>query len=340
MVRGQFHAWLLRRWYGNGPIYVFIPLAGLFAGLTALRRGCYRHGLLSVVRLPVPVIVVGNISVGGTGKTPFVIWLAQALRQQGYRPGIITRGYGGQSQRWPLLVTTQTDPLMAGDEAVLLAQRTGVPVSAGPDRVQAAEYLLQQTNANVIVSDDGLQHYRLGRDLSVIMLDGQRHLGNGWRLPAGPLREPASRMDEADVVIGKTDSPSEAVLPAGALAMHLSLWDAVSILDGARRPLAGFAGRPVHALAGIGHPQQFFEALRKHGLQVDGRAMPDHAALAPADLAFDDDAPVLMTEKDAIKCRGMQLPHHWCVPASADFSQQDAVGILDKVRQMLMARGV
>ena len=340
MARRKIHAWLLRRWYGDRPIGWFIPLAGIFAAITTMRRWCYRHGIFHIVELQVPVIMIGNISVGGTGKTPFVIWLAQALQKQGCRPGIITRGYSGRSKHWPILVTPESDPLKVGDEAVLLATRAQVPVCAGHDRVQAARYLLQQTHVDVIVSDDGLQHYRLGRDLSVIMLDGQRYLGNGWRLPAGPLRESAARLGEADLVICKSDPASDANLPLGALAMHLSLQDAVSIPDGARRPLAGFAGRPLHALAAIGHPQQFFDTLRKHGLQVDGWAFPDHAALSQTDLTFDDDVPVLMTEKDAIKCRGLQLPHHWYVPATVEINQQDAARILDKVWQKLKAKGV
>jgi len=340
MVRRKIYAWLLRRWYGSRPIGLFIPLAGLFAVLTAVRRWCYRYGIFYVVELPVPVIVVGNITVGGTGKTPFVIWLTLSLQKQGFRPGIIARGYGGRSKHWPLLVRSETDPVMAGDEAVLLATRTQVPVCAGPDRVQAAHYLLQQTTVNVIVSDDGLQHYRLGRDLSVIMLDGRRYLGNGWRLPAGPLRESAARLEEADIVICKTDTTTDTVSPERALAMHMPLQDAISITDGLRRPLAEFSSRPVHALAGIGHPQQFFDTLGRHGLHVDGRAFPDHAELSQADLTFSDDAPVLMTEKDAIKCRGMHLLHHWYVPVTAEFNEQDAAHILNTIRRMLMAKGV
>ncbi len=340
MARRKIHAWLLRRWYGQRPIWFFIPLAGMFAALTAVRRWCYRHGILRVVELPIPIIVVGNITVGGTGKTPFVIWLAQALQKHGYRPGIITRGYGGQSKQWPLAVTPQTDPTLAGDEAVLLAQRTQVPVMAGPNRVQAAQNLLKENPVNVIISDDGLQHYRLARALSVILLDGRRCLGNGWRLPAGPLRESAARLKEADFVICKMDSAVHAALPAGALALRLSLEHAVKISDGSSLPLTEFAGRQVHAVAGIGHPQQFFDALGKYGLRVDGRALPDHAELSEADLTFGDDTPVLMTEKDAVKCRDLRLPRHWYVPASVEFAEEDAARILNSVRRQLMSQGV
>ncbi|MGA9852308.1 MAG: tetraacyldisaccharide 4'-kinase [Gammaproteobacteria bacterium] len=340
MTREKFHAWLLRRWYGDRPIRVFIPLAALFAVLTAARFRAYRGGIFKIALLPVPVIVVGNITVGGTGKTPFVIWLTQALKSQGFQPGILTRGYGGESAHWPLPVTPATDPVLAGDEAVLLARHTGLPVMAGPDRVNAARRLLKEFPVNVIVSDDGLQHYRLPRALEIIMLDGRRGLGNCWRLPAGPLRESAARLDQADLVICKGDLPVNVSLPTGAPVMRMELGSAVNLADGTSRPLATFSGREVHAVAGIGHPEQFFAALEGHGLKVDSRALPDHAELSEADLRFDDDGPVLMTEKDAVKCRGFRLPNHWYVTASACFSDENTACILRLARKRLLAAGV
>ncbi|MDE2459981.1 MAG: tetraacyldisaccharide 4'-kinase, partial [Gammaproteobacteria bacterium] len=208
MTDTSLHQWLLRRWYGLRPIWFLIPLSWLFVMLSVIRRTCYAHGILRTVRLPVPVIVVGNITVGGTGKTPLVIWLIQALRAQGFRPGIVTRGYGGRSPQWPLRVTHTTGVEIAGDEALLLARATGVPVMAGPDRVAAARKLLGECAVDVIASDDGLQHYRLGRDLQMVTLDGERGLGNGWRLPAGPLRESAERLRQADVVVCKGRRPA------------------------------------------------------------------------------------------------------------------------------------
>ncbi|MDE2235226.1 MAG: tetraacyldisaccharide 4'-kinase [Gammaproteobacteria bacterium] len=331
----------MQRWYSDRPIGFLIPLAGIFALVSGVRRWCYRHGIFRVVKPPVPVIVAGNITVGGSGKTPFVIWLANILSDMGYHPGIITRGYGGKSTHWPLMVTSQSDPLLAGDEAVLLASRTQAPVCAAPDRVRAADCLLRHNNVNVIIGDDGLQHYRLGRDLSIIMLDGMRWLGNGWRLPAGPLREARGRILGADLVICKKGNATvKNPLLDTALTMHLSLGEAVNLRDGRREPLANFAAQHAHAVAAIGHPQQFFEALERHGLKVDGRALPDHTQLSLADLSFADDRPVLMTEKDAVKCHGMNLPNHWYVPASAEFSQQDAERILHAVRQVLKHAGV
>lgn len=341
MSRGRFRHWLVRQWYGNRPVWPFIPLAWLFTCVSAIRRWCYRHGLLKTVTLPVPVIVVGNITVGGTGKTPFVMWLVQALRAQGYLPGIITRGYGGKSDHWPLHVTPDTDPALAGDEAVLLARHTRLPVMAGTDRIKAARQLLEKFPVQVIVSDDGLQHYRLGRTMTVIMLDGQRGSGNGWRLPAGPLRESTQRLDVADFVIRKIAVGDDgASISEAVINMTLSFGNAINLLDCSSRPLLEFASRPVHALAGIGNPGQFFAALERQGLQVDRRSLPDHARLSAADLVFADDAPVLMTEKDAIKCRGLHLPNHWYVTATAQLSEENAARVLRGVRQKLRAAGV
>ncbi|MGH8282661.1 MAG: tetraacyldisaccharide 4'-kinase [Gammaproteobacteria bacterium] len=340
MTHRDFHDWLLQRWYGSRPIWFFIPLAGVFAALTALRRWAYKRGILETARLRAPVIVVGNITVGGTGKTPFVIWLAQALTVQGYQPGIITRGYGGKSERWPLLVTPATDPVLAGDEAVLLARHTHLPVMAGPDRVKAAQRLQTETNVDVIISDDGLQHYHLPRAVDIIMLDGRRGFGNFWLLPAGPLRESTVRVNEVDFVICKTDSPATASMPPGTLVMRMVLKSVVRLADGSSMPLTKFSSQRVHAVAGIGHPQQFFAALGRHGLLVDGRALPDHAEFSEGDLLFNDNLQVLMTEKDAVKCRNLKLPHHWYVTADAQFSEDDATRIVRFVRKRLLAAGV
>ena len=340
MMRILLHQWLLRRWYGSRPIWFLIPWSWLFVLLSAIRRRCYRHGIFRVARLPVPVIVVGNLTVGGTGKTPLVIWLSQALRAQGYRPGIVTRGYGGKSARWPLPVTLTTDVGMAGDEAVLLARATGLPVMAGPDRVMAAEQLLREHAVNVIVSDDGLQHYHLGRDMQIVTLDGERGFGNGWRLPAGPLREPAAAIDHADLAVCKGRLPSGINLPSNTPVMHMRLSEAVRLRDGVTRPLANFRGRSVHSVAGIAHPEQFFAALAAQGIQVEARALPDHAGLTEQDLMFADGKPVLMTEKDAVKYEKFNLPDHWYVRVQAEFSHQHAANILQALQARLNAVGV
>jgi tetraacyldisaccharide 4'-kinase len=340
MARISLYQWLLRGWYGPRPIWFLIPLSWLFVILSSIRRCCYRYGIFRVVRLPVPVIVVGNITVGGTGKTPLVIWLSQALRAQGYRPGIVTRGYGGNSAHWPLPVTPATDVSMAGDEAVLLARATGLPVMAGPDRVMAAEKLLREHAVNLIVSDDGLQHYHLGRDMQIATLDGQRGFGNGWRLPAGPLRESAAAINDVDLVVCKSRSPSGINLPSNTPVMRMHLSEAVQLRDGVTRPLANFRGRSVHSVAGIGHPEQFFAALAAQGIQVEARALPDHAGLTEQGVMFGDGKPVLMTEKDAVKCEKFDLPDHWYVRVQAEFSHEHAVNILQAVQARLNAVGV
>lgn len=335
MTRASLHSWLLRRWYGPGPIWLLVPLTGLFIVLSAVRRFCYRHGILRIVRLPVPVIVVGNLTAGGTGKTPLVIWLSQALQAQGYCPGIVTRGHGGKSRHWPLPVTPASSVAEAGDEALLLARTTGLPVMSGPDRVAAARQLLQDFSVNVIVSDDGLQHYRLGRDLQIVMLDGERGFGNGWQLPAGPLREPAAAIKNADMVVCKGRLPAGLDAPPHTAIMRLSLTQAVRLHDGLTQPLANFRGRSVHSVAGIGHPEQFFAALVAEGIQVEPHALPDHARLSRHAVVFDDAKPVLMTEKDAVKCEGFNLPDHWYVPAHAEFSATQAVELLNAVMTRL-----
>lgn len=289
--------------------------------------------------LPAPVIVVGNITVGGTGKTPFVMWLASALREQGYRPGIVTRGYGGKSKTWPLPVTPESDCALAGDEAVLLARATALPVMAGPDRVADSRALLREHSVNVIISDDGLQHCRLGRDMQILTLDGIRGLGNGWRLPTGPLRETAAAVKNANLVICKDHLPAGMDLPLNTSVMRMVLTQAVRLGDGAEQPLAKFRGRSVHSIAGIGHPEQFFMALANEGIQVEPHALPDHAVLTEQDVVFGDDKPVLMTEKDAIKCEGFDLPDHWFVRVHAEFSRGHTANIFQAVQACLSVAG-
>ena len=328
--------WLLRRWYSPHPVWFLIPLAWLFWLISSLRRAAYALGVLTVVRLSVPVIVVGNISRGGTGKTPFVIWLAQELRRRGHKPGIITRGYGGAVAS-PQLVKTDSDFRQVGDEALLLARHSGAPVVAGRDRVAAARLLLSSAEVDVILSDDGLQHHRLGRRYEIAMLDGSRGLGNGWLMPAGPLREPDSRLEEVQQVIIKL-TPGGSFTWPDAARMGFKADTAVSLEDGTRRPLREFAGQIVHAVAGIGNPQQFFATLAAAGLKVDGRELPDHAILTVADIDFGDAAPVFMTEKDAVKCAELASAQHWYLMAEANVDPADTGRILDGITRALAGK--
>lgn len=314
---------LQHRWYdlSASPARWALPLASLYGAVVAVRRGLYRKGWLRSRHLPVPVIVVGNIVAGGAGKTPLVIALVEMLRSLGWKPGVVSRGYGG-SARGPQLLGARPDPFVAGDEPALIAIRTGVPVAIGADRPAAAKLLTHQ-GVDVLVADDGLQHYALARHIEICVIDGRRRLGNGRLLPAGPLREPASRLHEVDFVVCNGGEAQ-----AGEIPMRLVLAHAVRVDDSAiSKPLAGFPGSKVHAVAGIGHPSRFFESLRAVGMEPIEHAFPDHHRYAPADLDFGDELPVLMTEKDAVKCRAFAKQNWWSVPVTAQLPESflDAV---------------
>lgn len=316
--------WLERVWYGRAAgSAVLLPLAWLFGGLVALRRAAFRRGWLAARRVDRPVVVVGNLTVGGSGKTPLAVWLAGRLRERGVRVGIVSRGYGG-SATGVLRVAPDTDPAVAGDEPVLLARRTGAPVVVSRARAAGAAALAGEVD--LILADDGLQHYALARDLEIVVVDGRRRYGNARLLPAGPLREPVARLATADLVVvnGGAAAPGE-------LRMDLVPGDVIALVGGARTPLAAWAGRRVHAVAGIGDPQRFFATLRAAGLEPIEHPKPDHAVLTAADVAFPDDLPVLMTEKDAVKCRAYAGPrHHWLEVAAA-FAPADAERLLAPV---------
>ncbi|MGH8116913.1 MAG: tetraacyldisaccharide 4'-kinase [Rhodanobacteraceae bacterium] len=320
---------LQRRWYASeAPLaWWTLPLAGLYGGVTGLRRALYRHGVMRATRLPVPVAVVGNISVGGTGKTPLVIALVEALRARGFKPGVVSRGHGG-SARGPMLLDASPDPAIVGDEPALIRLRTGIPVAVGAKRAAAARLLLGE-GVEVILADDGLQHYALARDVEICVVDGARGFGNGWLLPAGPLREPRTRLRDVNFVVcnvGEADAramptasgktPNDRCLDA-AIAMRVRVGEARSLRSGEARPLARFAATRVHAVAGIGNPARFFAALRAIGVVPVEHAFTDHHHYAVADLDFGDGMPVLMTEKDAVKCRAFAQDGWWSVPVTA-----------------------
>ncbi len=324
---------LNRLWYDTAaPPGWLRALAALFGVIVRLRRWMYRVGLRRTALLSAPVIIVGNLSVGGTGKTPLVIWLANRLRESGLRPGIATRGYGG-SARQPRLIAVDEDPGIVGDEPLLLSRRTGAPVAIGRDRPAAARLLIA-AGCDVVISDDGLQHYALPRACELVVVDGVRRFGNGWMLPAGPLREPVARLGQCDAVIVNGGPPAT----GDELQMRLEAQDAVALQGGAVVPLGRFAGRGVHAVAGIGNPERFFRMLTDMGLAVTAHALDDHARLKPADIRFGDDKPVLMTEKDAVKCLHFGTAGHWCVPVVAVFAPADAAVLLARVQRAIGRR--
>jgi tetraacyldisaccharide 4'-kinase len=301
---------LIDRWYGPAPIWWLLPLVPVYVALSWLHRAWQR---LRAERLPVPVVVVGNLTVGGTGKTPLVVHLVEQLRKRGRTPGVVSRGYGGDGELRVLDHAARAEQV--GDEPLLIHRRTGAPVAVGADRVAAARALLAaHPEVDAIVSDDGLQHLRLARDLELCVIDGARGLGNGWRLPAGPLRESAARLVSVDLVLRNGG-------PAGdGTAMRLEAERARRLLDGVERPLAAFAGTTAHAVAGIGHPARFFATLAAAGIEPIPHPRPDHAPLALADLPPPDGHPVLLTEKDAIKLVAAGgRDDLWVVPVTARF---------------------
>lgn len=311
-------------WYeqGRAPWWVG-PLSALYGGVTRLRRALYRAGVLRSERLSVPVIVIGNISVGGTGKTPLTLAVARALQQSGLRPGVVSRGYGG-TQREPMLLTASPDPAQVGDEPCLI-RASGIEVAIGRDRPAAAQLLLE-AGCNVVIADDGLQHYRLARDIEICVIDGQRRFGNRRLLPAGPLREPMGRLASTDFRVcngGRAE--------ADEVPMTLVGGQARALLDGRGQALAEFAGQRVRAIAAIGNPGRFFESLRGYGLEVIELAFPDHHAYSASELDFRDQLPLLMTEKDAVKCLPFAQPHWWAVPVRAELPASFLVALVQRV---------
>jgi tetraacyldisaccharide 4'-kinase len=284
-------------------------LGFLFSDAVRFRKFLYHLGVLKKHTLPVPVIVVGNITVGGTGKTPLIVWLAGFLKDSGFKPGIISRGYGGQAESWPQWVTADSDAKNVGDEALLIAKQAGCPMAVGPLRVDAANFLLQQADCNVILSDDGLQHYALNRDVEIAVIDGERRFGNGYCLPAGPLREPIERLQSVDFIIvnGEKSENNE-------FSMRLIGDTAVNLVTGEQKSLQEFNDVDCHALAGIGNPERFFKLLASAGLTCITHSFPDHYQFQCHDIEFADNKSVLMTEKDAVKCMAFAGKQHWYLP--------------------------
>lgn len=300
-------------WYKDHFIGTWLmPLSFIFTDIAKFRRWLYKKGYKPVEKLPVPVIIVGNITLGGTGKTPLVIYLVEQLKAAGFKPGVISRGYGGQSTNWPVRVTADSDATMIGDESLLIAQQADCPVAVGPVRAESARLLLENNTLDVIVSDDGLQHYALHRDIEIVVIDGVRRFGNNFCLPSGPLREPQERIQEVDFVICNGGEPQE-----NEIQMQLQGNHAINMQTQERRALAEFKGANYHALAGIGNPQRFFDLLAQQGISCQTHPFPDHYAYSSNDICFKSADAIFMTEKDAVKCRSFATPQHWYVPVQA-----------------------
>jgi len=320
--------WLTDSWYQTHPLrWLLLPLSFLYRLVIFVRKQAYQRDLLTRHKMPVPVIIVGNISIGGTGKTPFVIWLAEQLKQAGFQPGIISRGYGGHSPTYPLDVSPDSNASHSGDEPLLICRRTQCPVVVDPNRSEAAVHLLSQHHCDVIISDDGLQHYALQRDIEITLVDGSRRFGNKLCLPAGPLREPMSRLNSVDFVIYNGGESN----PCYQMQLVAEEWINLAHPD-QRMPLDAFAGKEIHAMAGIGHPQRFFDLLCDYKMIVHPHAFDDHHAFKASDVYFADDLPLLMTEKDAVKCQPYAQKNHWYLPVSARLDDSLTQAIIKKIK--------
>lgn len=323
-----------RIWSGRSPLWLLLwPFSLLYGLVTRLIRLSYRRGWRKSWRAPLPVVVVGNLTAGGNGKTPVVIWLAQTLERRGLRVGIVSRGYGGKAESYPLLVEPSTSTQQAGDEPVLIAQRTRAPVAVAPKRRDAVEALIARHPLDLIITDDGLQHYALQRDIEIVVIDGVRRFGNGWWLPAGPMRERADRLRRVDGVIVNGGTAE-----AGEIAMTLQPSLAINMVSGEACALSDL--KQVVALAGIGHPPRFFTTLKQQGLTpVAEIAFADHHAYSQGELITLATAQqtLLMTEKDAVKCRAFARENWWYLPVDAELKGAALEPLLSKITQLCAA---
>ncbi len=317
-------AWLdtwLDAWYGQRRWTLWLlPLLWLFVLLSGLRRW-WLHRYPSKP-LATPVIVVGNITLGGTGKTPLLIALVRHFQARGYRPGVISRGYGGKA-RYPYLLTAASLASEAGDEPLEIFRATGAAVCVGPARLASAR-LLEDEGCDLLLSDDGLQHYRLPRDIEIAVVDGQRGLGNGYRLPVGPLREPAARLTCVDWVVVNSPEPGFSLPlsePLFTIPMTIAAEALVPVSGGQPEPVGAWRGRHAHAVAGIGNPQRFYASLRALGIDVTPHSFPDHYAYRPSDFTFASALPLVMTEKDAVKCSAFAQQHWYYLRISAQLPE-------------------
>jgi tetraacyldisaccharide 4'-kinase len=318
---------LLDAWYTGHPALALLrPLESLYLRVVNRKRARFLAGQSERYKAPVPVIVVGNITVGGTGKTPLILWMIDHCRARGLRVGVVSRGYGAKPPSLPWRVHAQQPAEQAGDEPLLIVNRTGVPLMIDPDRSQAVRALLAQEPLDLILSDDGLQHYRLARDLELVLIDAVRGLGNGRCLPAGPLREPVERLQSVDALLYNGAATDQ----ADGYGFQLQPSALVNLLTGERQPVDHFPpGQTLHAVAGIGNPQRFFNTLEGLHWRPVPHAFADHAAFTAQALSFSPSLPVVMTEKDAVKCAAFAAPDWWylaveAVPSAAFVSWFDS----------------
>ena len=327
---------LVNAWYQGHPALLLLrPLEWLYRKVVQRKRQRFLAGQSPSYRAPVPVIVVGNLTVGGTGKTPLILYLIDHCRARGLRVGVVSRGYGAQPPSVPWRVTAEQSAEEAGDEPLLLVQRSGVALMIDPDRARAVQALLSAEPLDLILCDDGLQHYRLARDLELVLIDAVRGLGNGRCLPAGPLREPQARLQSVDAVLFNGASADS----AEGFGFTLQPTALVNVASGERQPLGVFApGQAVHAVAGIGNPQRFFRTLEALNWRPIAHAFADHATYSAASLEFSPSLPLLMTEKDAVKCRAFAQPDWWYLAVDARPSPAFSAWLDGQLDALLAAR--
>ena len=319
--------WLISLW----PLSILFQLLVLFRRWLQKIRSCPEW-------ISVPIVVVGNITAGGTGKTPLTIALARHLREKGFQPGIISRGYGGNAASYPMPVDANDNTTEAGDEPVMIAAATGFPVVVGPDRNAALQHLLATNEIDVVLSDDGLQHYKLYRDIEIAVVDGQRLFGNGLCFPAGPLREPISRLDSVDYVVVNGDNSA---VHERAVVMEIEPKMFLNMANGEKRPFSGAPfnmGSTLQAVCGIGNPERFFSVLEKLPYPIDRFSFPDHYNFTAKDFlnaGIDEQRPLVMTEKDAIKCENFAKNNYWCLQVEINLPDSFLNEFTDKVRNSI-----
>ncbi len=328
-MKSLAHYWYRSDLPANLIAWSLLPLSWLYCVIVIARRKSYQLGLKKSYAASAPLVVVGNIVVGGSGKTPLLISVCEFIKAKGFKPGVVSRGYGGTVTGIRQVLQDDSAELV-GDEPLMICQRTGVTVVVGADRVAAVNYLLENNQCDIVLSDDGLQHYRMQRDFEIAVVDSSRGFGNGFCLPAGPLRERASRLNEVDMVVynGAGDS-------AETCSYTLKIIDVCQLNGEQCVPLSSFSGKTVHAVAGIGHPPRFFAQLRKAGIELIEHAFSDHHAYTQADFSGWQNDCILMTEKDAVKCRQLSLPDTWWVSVSAVFSETLESQLASKILPLL-----
>lgn len=315
-MRSLEHYW----YHANYIVWILLPLSWLYCTVSVIRRKLYQYNLKKSYPSPSPVVVVGNIVAGGSGKTPLLIALCERMKEKGFSPGVVSRGYGGSFIG--LKQVADDDPAeLVGDEPLMVRQRTKVPVVVGADRAAAVSFLLQKNACDIVFSDDGLQHYRMRRDLEIAVVDEKRRFGNGYCLPAGPLREPVSRLESVDLVVYNAANTTTAETCCYNLHFSTLYPLASGMGSGEESSLSAFKDKVVHAVAGIGNPARFFAQLREHDIEIIEHAFVDHHSYTQDDFSDWREQCIIMTEKDAVKCRDLSLPDAWVISVDAELTQ-------------------